>query len=80
MNIKIIDSAMENRIIGVGRCSRWNIPRRKTMRADMLPLAQIKRLPRNPKLHDLEKIHQSIERFGFLERVEIGRASCRERV
>ena len=41
------------------------------MRADMLPLAQIKRLPRNPKLHDLEKIHQSIERFGFLERVVI---------
>jgi len=41
------------------------------MRADMLPLADIKRLPRNAKLHDLEKIHQSIERFGFLERVVI---------
>jgi len=40
-----------------------------TLRATLEPLAKLKRLPRNPKMHDLGEIHTSISRFGFLERI-----------
>lgn len=40
-----------------------------SLRPDLLPLSEIVRLPRNPKAHDLELIHQSMDRFGYLERI-----------
>lgn len=41
------------------------------MRADVMPLKKIQRLPRNPKAHDLGEIHGAIDEFGFLERIII---------
>lgn len=47
------------------------------MRADVLPLSQVRKLPKNPKLHDLTTIHESIDRFGFLERVVLNETTGR---
>ena len=38
------------------------------MRAALEPLSKLVGLPRNPKLHNLGDIHQSIKRFGFVKR------------
>lgn len=36
------------------------------LRIEYAPLTSVKRWPRNPKLHDLDKIEASIERHGFV--------------
>jgi len=41
------------------------------VRARLEPLSKLVGLPRNPKLHNLGDIHQSIERFGFVNRIII---------
>jgi len=41
------------------------------MKAQFEPLSTLVRLPRNPKLHNLGDIHQSINRFGFVNRIII---------
>lgn len=41
------------------------------MEAKYEPLSKLVGLPRNPKLHNLGDIHQSIDRFGFVNRVII---------
>ena len=41
------------------------------MRADTVSIAEIQKLPRNPKAHDLGTLHRSMDRFGYLERVVI---------
>jgi len=43
----------------------------------LVPLSEIMRLPRNPKRHDLDMIHGSVRRFGFLERVIVNRITGR---
>ncbi len=39
------------------------------LRSELRPLESLQRLPRNPKSHDLGAIHQSVRRWGFLERI-----------
>lgn len=34
-------------------------------------LSELQALPRNPKAHDLERIGESVERFGYLERIVV---------
>lgn len=41
------------------------------MQAQLEPLSKLVGLPRNPKLHNLGEIHQSIDRFGFVTRIVI---------
>lgn len=41
------------------------------MKAQFEPLSKLVGLPRNPKLHNLGDMHQSIDRFGFVNRVII---------
>jgi hypothetical protein len=41
----------------------------------MLPLSKLKRLPRNPKEHDIGAIHKSIDAFGFIDRIVINRTT-----
>lgn len=41
------------------------------MKAQLEPLSKLVGLPRNPKLHNLGEIHQSIDRFGFVTRIVI---------
>lgn len=41
------------------------------IKTGLKPLQTFKRLPRNPKEHDLGAIHQSMDRFGFLEPVVV---------
>lgn len=41
------------------------------MKANVEPLSRLVGLPRNPKLHNLGDIHQSISRFGFVNRIII---------
>lgn len=41
------------------------------MKASYEPLTKLVGLPRNPKLHNLGDIHQSINRFGFVNRILI---------
>lgn len=41
------------------------------MKANYEPLSKLVGLPRNPKLHNLGDIHQSINRFGFVNRILI---------
>ena len=45
------------------------------LEATLVPLASIRRLPRNPKAHALTEIDSSIRRWGFLERIMIARPS-----
>lgn len=39
------------------------------MNAKLEPLSKLVGLPRNPKLHNLGDIHQSIDRWGFVNRI-----------
>lgn len=39
------------------------------LKATLEPLSTLRRLPRNPKAHDLGELHQSIARWGYLERI-----------
>ena len=39
------------------------------------PLEEFRRLPRNPKTHDLGELSLSADRFGFLERVIVNRTT-----
>lgn len=41
------------------------------MEPSLEPLSKIVRLPRNPRIHDLGSLHQSFERFGFLQRIVV---------
>jgi len=41
------------------------------LKANLEPLSRLVGLPRNPKLHNLGDIHQSIDRFGFVNRIII---------
>jgi hypothetical protein len=41
------------------------------LKANHEPLSKLVGLPRNPKLHNLGDIHQSINRFGFVNRILI---------
>lgn len=43
----------------------------KPMRAEVLPLSQVKQLPRNAKAHDVDAIQESMEEFGFMQRIVI---------
>lgn len=47
------------------------------MRAEMVPLTRIKRLPGNAKGHDAQVIHGAISAFGFLERIIINETTGR---
>lgn len=38
----------------------------RELRVDYLPLSEVRRWPRNAKEHDAGAIHQSVERFGFV--------------
>jgi hypothetical protein len=37
------------------------------MRIDYVPLEEVKAWPRNPKLHDLSTLGDSVRRFGFIQ-------------
>lgn len=37
------------------------------IRVDYVPLTLLRKAPRNPKQHDLGAIHESIDRFGFVQ-------------
>ena len=39
------------------------------LKSELVPLESLRRLPRNAKQHDGGAIHQSIRRWGFLERI-----------
>jgi ParB-like chromosome segregation protein Spo0J len=39
------------------------------VRVEYVPLSQVEKAPRNPKLHDTESIGASVERFGFVQPV-----------
>jgi hypothetical protein len=41
------------------------------VKAQLEPLSKLVHLPRNPKLHNLGDIHQSVDRFGFVTRIVI---------
>jgi hypothetical protein len=36
------------------------------LRIEYMPLAEVKRWPRNPKTHDLDSLGESMDRFGFV--------------
>ncbi|MFQ5343358.1 MAG: ParB N-terminal domain-containing protein, partial [Anaerolineae bacterium] len=46
-----------------------------SLRIDYVPLAELKRWPRNPKEHDLGALHQSVARFGFVNPIIVNEAT-----
>lgn len=46
-----------------------------TVRIEYMPLAKLKKWPRNPKDHDIGQIHQSIGRFGYVQPVMVDERS-----
>jgi hypothetical protein len=47
------------------------------VRIEYVPLSDIQKWPRNPKLHDKERIDKSIERFGFINPLVMDETSQR---
>jgi hypothetical protein len=47
------------------------------VRVEYVSLSEIQRWPRNPKLHDKERIDKSIERFGFINPLVMDETSQR---
>lgn len=45
------------------------------VRVEYLPLSEIERWPRNPKLHDQKALAQSIKRFGFVQPLTVDEAT-----
>lgn len=43
--------------------------------ADNIALDELKRYPKNPKLHDLGAIHASVEQWGFIDRILINKTT-----
>lgn len=41
------------------------------LRIEYVPLSTVQRWPRNPKLHDFDKLDESIKRFGFVQPVMV---------
>ena len=43
--------------------------------SQVVPLTDLKYLPRNPKLHDIDKIEGSFDEFGFLKRIIVNKTT-----
>ena len=53
------------------------VPETGQIRIEYIPLSQITRWPRNPKLHDQDTLGKSIDRFGFVQPLLLDEATGR---